>query len=216
MVELFNEDCMETMARYPDGYFDLALCDPPFGIGKCWQKNRYPKRCSNCFPETSYKNNAVPPKEYFDELRRVSVEQVIFGYNYFVEFLGPTNHLIIWDKHSAISGFYSQAEVAYTSIHRPVQIIRVPWYGVQMGKETGKKKIHPHQKPVELYSQILRNYANPGWKILDTHMGSASSVVACHRLGLDITASEIDGHYFKAAKKRIGLELAQRELFTKK
>ena len=135
MVELFNEDCMVTMSRYPDGHFDLALCDPPFGIGKSWQKNRYFKRTANVFPNSSYKNDSIPSKEYFDELRRVSRDQIVFGYNYFVEFLGPTNHLIIWDKRFFLDlDFYSQAEIAFTSIRKPLHIFSVPWDGMQMGK----------------------------------------------------------------------------------
>jgi site-specific DNA-methyltransferase (adenine-specific) len=216
MIELFNEDCMLTMSRYPDKHFDLAICDPPFGIGENWKKQKIYYRQGR-FLEGSYKNNSIPSREYFDELKRVSKHQIIFGYNYFTEILGPTNYLLIWDKCSINSGvLYSRAEIAYTSLHKPVQIISVPWDGYRMGKETQQKKIHPHQKPVELYVQILRKYAKPGWKILDTHMGSGSSVIACHRLFFDVTASEIDDHYFKSAKKRIGFETKQQELFTVK
>ena len=216
MVELFHEDCMALMARYPDKYFDLAVCDPPFGIGEEWKKRKISCRAKR-FPDTSYKNSVIPTRRYFQELERVSKHRIIFGYNYFVEFLGPTNYLILWDKCSFNSGvLYSQAEIAFSSIHRPVQVFSVPWYGYRMGKETATKKIHPHQKPVELYVQILRKYASPGWKILDTHMGSGSSVIACHRLGLDVVASEIDGHYFDAAIKRINFYLKQGELFTAK
>ena len=216
MIEITCEDCMDLMARYPDKHFDLAVCDPPFGIGENWKKNKVQYK-EKRFAETSYKNESTPTKEYFDELKRVSTDQIIFGYNYFTEFLGPTNYLIIWDKLSHNSGcLYSQAEIAYTSIHIPVRIITVPWDGYSMGKKTGSRKLHPHQKPIELYVQILRKYAKPGWKILDTHMGSGSSVIACHRLGLDVTASEIDDHYFKTAKNRIDIEVKQQELFTVK
>jgi site-specific DNA-methyltransferase (adenine-specific) len=201
MITLTCEDCMDLMARHPDKYFDLAVVDPPFGIGEEWKKR--------------HKNNCIPTKEYFDELRRVSRHQIVFGYNYFVQFLGPTNYLIIWDKLSNGNEvfLYSKAEIAYTSIHIPAFIISVPWDGYRMGKETGSPKIHPHQKPVELYTKILKKYSGPSWSILDTHMGSASSVIACHRLGLDVTACEIDTHYFNAAKKRIDAETRHRELF---
>ena len=216
MITLFNEDCMSLMARYPDKHFDLAVCDPPYGIGEDWKKRKIGYK-EKRFVETSYKNDSIPTKAYFDELKRVSKDQIIFGYNYFTELLGPTNYLIIWDKLCSDSYLkYSRAEIAYTSIKIPVRIFRVPWDGCRMGKETGKKKIHPHQKPVELYVQILRTYAKYGWKILDTHMGSGSSVIACHMLGLDAVATEIDGHYFATARKRIDLEIKQQELFTAK
>jgi len=218
VINISCEDCIDLMARYPDKHFDLAVVDPPYGIGQEWEKNLYgkfKKYKGIPFPKTTYKNSNIPRKEYFDGLFRVSKEQVIFGYNYFVEFLGPTNYLIIWDKISNTENinFYSKAEIAYTSIHIPLSIIQAPWDGWRMGKETGISKIHPHQKPVELYIKILKKYAKPGWSILDTHMGSGSSVIACHRLGLDITACEIDPHYFKAAKKRIDAETRHQELF---
>ena len=215
MTDISCEDCMGLMARYPDGHFDLALADPPYGIGEEWKKRNWKKYKERGFPDTSYRNDKTPAKEFFDELFRVSKEQVIFGYNYFVEFLGPTNYLIIWDKLSSShrSICYSDAEIAYTSIHIPASVFRVPWDGLRMGRETGERKIHPHQKPVELYVKILEKYAKPGWRVLDTHLGSGSSAIACHRLGLGMTACEIDPHYFKSAKKRIDAETRQGELF---
>jgi len=215
MIALSCEDCMDLMARCPDKCFDLAIVDPPYGIGEEWKKRNWRKFRGRGFAKTSYKNDKTPPREYFDELSRVSKEQIIFGYNYFTEFLGPTNYLIIWDKLGSndCSICYSKAEIAYTSMHIPAFVFRVPWDGFRMGKETGERKIHPHQKPVELYIKILRKYSKPGWHILDTHMGSGSSAIACHKLGLDITACEIDPHYFNAAKKRIGAETKNLELF---
>jgi len=215
MITLTCEDCMDLMARYPDKHFDLAVADPPYGIGEDWKKRGTAKSKRRSFPDTSYKNNKIPAKEYFDELFRVSKEQVIFGYNYFAEFLGPANYLIIWDKLSSNNNavLYSKAEIAYTSIHIPIFIIQVPWDGWRMGKETHCSKIHPHQKPTEFYAKILKKYAKPGWHILDTHMGSGSSVIACHKLGLGVTACEIDPVYFKAAKKRIDAETRHQELF---
>jgi len=213
MINISCEDCMDLMARYPDRHFDLAVVDPPYGVGEDWKKRTHTK--DNHFPETTYKNNNIPSKKYFEELFRVSKEQVIFGYNYFVEFLGPTNYLIVWDKLGSnnCSICYSKAEIAYTSIHIPTFVFHIPWDGWRMGKETGERKIHPHQKPVELYVQILKKYAKSGWSILDTHMGSGASVIACHKLGLDVTACEIDPHYFNAAKKRIDSETGNLELF---
>jgi len=216
MANISCEDCMDLMARYPDKFFDLAVCDPPYGIGEEWKKRKTSRKTPYRFMETTYKNNETPALEYFEELKRVSKHQIIFGYNYFTEILGPTNYLIIWVKSVTNNKnfSYSQAEIAWTSIHKPIQIFHIPWDGVQMGKETGQRKIHPHQKPVELYIQILRKYSKPNWKILDTHMGSGSLVIAYQKLHMDVTASEIDRHYFNAAKKRIDFEASQQDLFS--
>jgi site-specific DNA-methyltransferase (adenine-specific) len=196
---------MELMPRYPDKHFDLAIVDPPYGIGEEWKKRNCKKYRGRRFADTTYKNKSAPDPEYFNELFRVSKEQIIFGYNYFTDILGPTNYLIVWDKASGNNDvvLYSGAEIAYTSIHRPVRVIAVPWDGYRMGKESGTRKIHPHQKPIALYREILRRYARPGWKILDTHLGSGGIAMACIDLGFDLTASEIDGDYYAAAMKRI-------------
>jgi site-specific DNA-methyltransferase (adenine-specific) len=202
---------MKMMAQYPDKHFNLAVVDPPYGIGQDWKK----RHKGNEYAETSYKNNRIPEKEYFTELFRVSVDQIIFGYNYFTEILGPTNYLIVWDKVSSNNNTfaYSQAEIAYTSIHRPIQVISVQWDGYKMGRETHVKKIHPHQKPIDLYVKILQKYARPGWRILDTHLGSGSSAIACHKMGFDLVACEIDQKYFNDAMRRINAYIAQGDLF---
>jgi site-specific DNA-methyltransferase (adenine-specific) len=201
MMEITCEDCMGLMARYPDKYFDLAIVDPPYGIGEDWKKRHKGRQ----YPDTTYKNDRPPPPEYFSKLKRVSKEQIIFGYNYFTEHLGSTNYLIIWDKMSNDNDVfcYSQVEIAYTSIHKPARLLSVPWDGYRMGKETGIRKIHPHQKPIELYVKILQRYAKPGDKILDTHLGSGSIAIACHDLGFDLTACEIDRDYYNAAMERL-------------
>ena len=135
--ELTCEDCMNLMARYPDKHFDLAIIDPPYGIGEDWKKRNNGKN----FPETTYNNKKVPDKTYFDTLFRVSKNQIIFGYNYFTEILGSTNYLIVWDKMSNNNKIfhYSKCEIAYTSIKIPANIFHVSWDGYRMGKETGKK-----------------------------------------------------------------------------
>ncbi len=201
MLTITNEDNMEMMVRYPDKYFDLAIVDPPYGIGQDWKKrNKGAKHL-----ETSYKNAAIPDKEYFEELKRVSKNQIIWGYNYYTEHLGSTNYLIVWDKQSNNNQVfkYSKFELAYTTIKIPANIVSIPWDGYRMGKETGKKKIHPHQKPVELYGWILMNYAKPGYKIIDTHLGSGSIAIACEEYGFDLTACEIDPLIFNRAFKRV-------------
>jgi site-specific DNA-methyltransferase (adenine-specific) len=206
---------MEMMKRYPDKYFDLAIVDPPYGIGKDWKKRHWKKYRRNNFIDTTYKNDSIPTPDYFNELFRVSKNQIIFGYNYFTDILGPTNYLIIWDKVSSNNDIvlYSGAEIAYTSIHRPIRIISVQWDGYKMGKETGTKKIHPHQKPIELYKILLKKYAKGGDRILDTHLGSGSIAIACWDAGYDLTACEIDEAYYGAAMKRIAAYTAQASLF---
>jgi len=194
-------DCMKLMAQYPDKHFDLAITDPPYGIGQDWKKRNKPTR----FSDTTYDNKQIPGRDYFQELFRVSKNQIIWGYNYFTEILGPTNYLIVWDKMSSNNKVfhYSKCEIAYTSFHVPANIYSISWDGYRMGKETGKKKIHPHQKPIELYKNLLTDYAKSGDLILDTHLGSGSIAVACNELGFELTAAEIDPDYYNAAVLRV-------------
>jgi site-specific DNA-methyltransferase (adenine-specific) len=213
-MTLTHEDCMTMMSRYPDKHFDLAITDPPYGIGEEWKKRNWKKYRGHGFLETTYKNEKTPGRDYFDELFRVSKNQIIWGYNYFTDILGPTNYLIVWDKVSSNNNvvLYSGAEIAYTSIKRPIRVISVQWDGYKMGRETGQGKIHPHQKPVLLYEKLLLKYAKGGDKILDTHMGSGSIAIACHNMGFDLTACEIDETYFNAALERIKKHTAQHTL----
>ncbi len=210
MLTLTCEDNMELMARYQDQYFDLAIVDPPYGIGQDWKKRYKGKR----YKETTYKNTHTPNKEYFIELKRVSKHQIIWGYNYFTEYLGNTNYIICWDKQSNNNDvfMYSQFELAYTTIKKPCRLVSIPWDGYRMGKETGKQKIHPHQKPIELYKWILKTYANEGDKILDTHLGSGSIAIACHDYGFDLTGCEIDKDYNELTMKRIKNHISQQKL----
>jgi site-specific DNA-methyltransferase (adenine-specific) len=210
MLELnqfYNMDCMDGMKEFPDKYFELAIVDPPYGIGQDWKKRN---NNQDRYIDTSYKNEIIPGKKYFDELKRVSVDQIIWGYNYFTGYLGPTNYLIFWDKITNGS-FYSEGELAYSSKKVPLKIFRCPWDGYRMGHETGNKKIHPHQKPIELYRMILMAYAGYGDKILDTHVGSGSSLIACHQIGHQYVGFEIDKTYYDKATKR--LEDEKRQMF---
>lgn len=194
-------DCMDLMREFPDKYFDLAIVDPPYGIGEDWKKRNKTKNTH----ESQYKNKSIPDKHYFNELFRVSKNQIIWGYNYFTDFLGPTNYLICWDKVSNNNEvfLYSKFELAYSSFKIPASIITVPWDGYRMGKETGNKKIHPHQKPVELYRKVLKKYAKPKDKILDTHLGSGAIAIACHDYNFDLIASEIDKNFFTKTILRV-------------
>ena len=205
-------DCMEFMNGVPDKYYELAIVDPPYGIGQDWKK----RNKGRGFLETSYKNDKIPNKEYFKELERISIDRVIWGYNYYTEFLGSTNYLIIWDKVSSCNQVfrYSKAEIAYTTKHIPCNLVSIPWDGYRMGEETGVSKIHPHQKPIALYKWLLKNYAKPGDKIFDSHVGSGSIRIACHDMGFDFVGCEIDKDYWEAQEERYTQHAQQQDLFS--
>ena len=210
MIKITNEDNMELMARYPDNHFDLAIVDPPYGIGADWKKrkNTAKKYAGN------YKNESIPDKKYFDELMRVSKYWIVWGWNYYTDFFPPTNYLIVWDKKvPEKTAFYSQVEIAATNIKIPAAIYRHSWDGARKEQETGTDKIHPHQKPIALYKWILTKYAKPGYKILDTHLGSGSIAIACHDYGFDLTACEIDTIHFNNTIKRIQNHVSQLSIF---
>ena len=200
MTQAFNIDCMEYMRTLPDNHFSLVIADPPYGIGKDWKK----RSGGATYIETSYDNAQRPPREYFEELMRVSQHQIIWGWNYYADILGNTNYLIVWDKMSANNPafHYSKCEIAYTDIHIPCNIVHIEWDGYRMGKERKRKKIHPHQKPIELYTWLLQNYAKPGYTIFDPNLGSGSSRIAAHILGFDFVGCEIDPTYFRMQEER--------------
>jgi site-specific DNA-methyltransferase (adenine-specific) len=185
--QVFNEDCMEVMARYPDKYFDLAVVDPPYGIGIS----------SNSFRQKHKKqdwDNVIPSEEYFNELKRVSKNQIIWGGNYFD--LPPSQGFIIWDKKQPEDFSSSMCEMAWISFKKPAKIFRKHVVTAE------PNKIHPTQKPVALYDWIFKNYASPNDKILDTHLGSGSSRIAAHKAKLDFVGCELDKEYFDAQEKR--------------
>lgn len=202
-MTITNEDNMVMMARYPDKYFDLAIVDPPYGIGKDWTKNR---KGVHRRLVSSYDNSKIPQKVYFDELFRISKNQIIWGYNYYAHILPLTNNIIVWDKVLDYEkGLKSEGELAWTSIRKyPLRIYKHQWDGAKKGLENGKTKtIHPHQKPIGLYKWILNKYANDGDKIIDTHLGSGSLAIACLDMGFDLTACEIDKKHYEDAIVRI-------------
>ena len=208
MIELLNIDCMKYMATLPDKAFDLAVVDPPYNIGgdsihagrlkrgSGKLKNRAIQLLDSSFDEIPLNEN------YFDELFRVSQNQVIWGMNYFE--LPRTRGVICWDKVQPWENF-SQVELAWTSFDFPAKLYRYD-------NRTGGK-IHPTQKPIALYDWILRNYAKPGQRILDTHLGSGSSAIAAHYFGCDFVGCEIDVDYFNAAKERFDRETRQVAIF---
>ena len=212
MINLRCMDCMDLMAEYEDNHFDLAIVDPPYGIGQTWSKSRRDRFFRN--KETTYTNGPEqkPTKEYFESLFRVSKNQIIWGWNYYSHLLPEGNNIIIWEKDRSFeTTFMSEAELAWHSFSQPVRICKVVWDGARKGNETGIKKIHPFQKPIGLYQWLFHNYAKEGDKILDTHLGSGSIAIACHYMGFDLTGCEIDQDYFDAATVRIDRETAQQE-----
>lgn len=195
---VFLEDCLAGMKRYPDEYFDIAIVDPPFGIGQNWSKDKKSKH----YKHRNSFNNSTPGKEYFDELFRVSKNQIIWGCNYYWNYLRPSNNLIYWRKgKDAKKQFGSAGELAWTSFSKyPLLEYDFMWNGCCVCEQT--EKIHPHQKPIKLYEQCLFDFANEGDKILDTHTGSGSSRIACEIQGFDFTGFEIEKEYFDKQEKR--------------
>lgn len=213
-ITITNEDNMELMKRYPDNYFDLAIVDPPYGIGEDGAKNH--SRCK-ATKATRYtpKNwdKTKPNEEYFTELKRVSKNQIIFGANHFISRLPyDSSCWIVWDKDN--TGDFADAELAWTSFKSAVRIFKWRWNGM-LQQEMGNKeqRIHPTQKPRQLYNWLLDNYAKEGDKILDTHLGSGSIALACHERGFELTACELDKDYYEASIKRIKNHIAQQRLF---
>jgi site-specific DNA-methyltransferase (adenine-specific) len=209
-----NEDNMALMARYPGKYFDLAIVDPPY-MDKWAQTFAPGAKISTTGVKRDtrgFKHWEVPNKKYFDELFRISEHQIIWGCQYY-EGLIPFTGRIIWDKKNDSSTF-SKAEIAACDILYGVQMFRYKWNGMLQENMKNKEiRIHPTQKPVALYKWLLSRYAKPGDKILDTHLGSGSIAIACHDLGFDLSACELDKDYFDAAMKRIRDHQARGSLF---
>jgi site-specific DNA-methyltransferase (adenine-specific) len=226
----YNMDCMQGMKEFPDKYFDLAIVDPPYGRKEHGGRNRSgyvrQKNGSKIFvKDGQYENrkwdNEPPSEEYFNELMRVSKNQIIFGCNYFdYPLIGGR---IIWDKCNDGSD-QSDAEIAYCSMNDRVDIFRYMLRGMFQGKsitegtvqqgnkKLNEKRIHPTQKPVALYEWLLSRYAKPDDIILDTHVGSASSLIACYNTSHKFVGFELDEYYYKVSKQRLDTEMAQMRL----
>ena len=196
MINITNECNMKLMSRYKDNHFDLAIVDPPYGCS--WGGIEHilsgDKKKNISFAEKAKKWDFAPSKEYFTELKRVSKNQIIWGYNYLTEHLGNSNNLIIWDKKITGLKYLSRFEIAYCSFNNSV---------IKQINSIKDNKIHPTEKPVKLYEWLLMNYAKEGDNILDTHLGSGSIAIACHNLKYDLIACELDNEYFESAIKRI-------------
>ena len=204
MITATNEDNMLMMARYPDDYFDLAIVDPPYGIDANLKrgdtgKNKHIKQKDYHVGDW---DSEIPSKEYFTELKRVSKNQIIWGGNYFLDYLNNTSCMIVWDKVNG-TNYYADCELAWTSFNTSVRKFEWRWHGfLQQNMANKQDRIHPTEKPIALYEWILMNYAKEGDKILDTHRGSASLDIACHNLGFDLVTCEIDKTYFAEGNER--------------
>ena len=213
-IQLFHGDCMDAMANMPDKAFDLAIVDPPYGISQpAFRKESGNKAC-----KTKEYNNAVyfqpPPNEaYFTELKRVSINQIVWGGNYYNKFLPSGKKWIFWDKCTEAAQ-WGDGELAATSFDGAITKYKFAWNGMIQGNMKEKEhRIHPTQKPVALYKWLLQNYAKEGNKILDTHLGSGSIAIACWDMGFDLTGYEIDADYYTDAVARLERHKSQGQLF---
>ena len=201
----YNMDCMEGMKQFPDKYFELAIVDPPYGIetkGHAQDRFRMGMQLQTV-------NDAKPDPEYFSELYRVSKNQIIWGYNHLSAMLPSCREFVFWYKHQPVVT-YADGELAWTSFQRTAKCFDYPCFGFTGGDID---RIHPTQKPIALYEWLLTNYAKQGDKILDTHVGSASSLIACEKLGFQYHGFEIDPDYYKAATERIAKFKSQVSIF---
>jgi len=217
LIELFNEDCLPAMKRYPDKYFEMAIVDPPYGLGfdgevESMVSHRLDSRWRNRHGSGYIRkewDKEIPSQNYFNELYRISKNQIIWGANHFT--LPISRGWIYWDKGVAADFTLSDGELAWTSFKKPIRCFRFLWAGFR--KEEPETRIHPTQKPVKLYEWLLKNYAKQGDKILDTHFGSGSIAIACYNLDFSLTGFEIDKDYFDGAVNRLEEHKKQGRLF---
>jgi site-specific DNA-methyltransferase (adenine-specific) len=204
------------MKQMPDKYFELAIVDPPYGIGESGSKNHSRGKLAKAKKyKDFYGNDLLPPdEEYFNQLFRISKHQIIWGANHFIDkFAKGSSCWIVWDKDNGGSDF-ADCELAWTSFNTAVRKFKYKWNGMLQENMKNKEfRIHSTQKPVALYEWLLNNYAKKGDKILDTHLGSASSIIACKKLGFEYMGFEIDKYYFDKASERIAKFESQTNLF---
>lgn len=203
--EAYNRDCLEAMREMDDNAFELAIIDPPYGIKANQEKPH------NGWADWGVKlwDNSAPDQAYFDELFRISRNQIIWGSNHFIERINKNSAgWILWDKGQRDFSL-ADGELAWSSFDRALRI-----FTMSRASALQEGKIHPTQKPVALYKWLLQNYAKPGDKILDTHLGSGSSRIACYDLGFDFTGYELDADYFQAQEERFARHTAQERLFV--
>ena len=204
----YNMDCMQGMKEFPDKYFDLAIVDPPYGGNDAIGLKNNKEYKSQSAKRKDYRifNNVAPTEEYFNELKRVSKHQIIWGVNFY-DVRGLNGGRIVWDKHGTAFG---RAEEAYCSKIKSIDIFEYTWNGmIQENMKDKEYRIHPTQKPVALYEWLLNRYAKPNDIILDTHVGSASSLIACYNTNHKFVGFELDKYYYELSKKRLDTEMAQ-------
>lgn len=195
----YNMDCMQGMAQFPDKFFELAIVDPPYGLDRYKKNDGGNSKKIRCFGDKDKNwNNEKPSDKYFEELFRISKSQIIWGANNFT--LPTSEYFIIWDKQQMMPSF-ARCEMAWTNRKVPAKIYA--------HRSQDKNRIHPTQKPVALYKWLLTNYAKPGDLILDTHVGSASSLIACHDLGFSAVGFEIDEEYYRISRERLENHMKQ-------
>jgi site-specific DNA-methyltransferase (adenine-specific) len=206
---VYNEDCVEALKRFSDNHFDLAIVDPPYGNIDAIGLSDNKKKGKQATKRKGYHlfENIAPDNEYYYQLERVSKNQIVWGGN----FLGLCGGVIVWQKNGTAFG---EAEVAICSTHKSVKVFEYTWNGmIQQNMKDKEIRIHPTQKPVALYEWILHNYAKPNDLILDTHLGSGSSRIACHKMGFNFTGIEIDPKYYEAQEKRFKDFVSQLRMF---
>lgn len=215
MIELNSficGDCMDYLPQFPDKYFELAIVDPPYGIGESGGKNKSRSKIAKakCYKDYIGNDLKPPDKEYFDELIRVSKNQIIWGANHFISKIPyDSSCWIVWDKENGKNDF-ADCELAWTSFKSSVRKFSFRWQGMIQGNMKKKEiRIHPNQKPIALYDWILSKYAHKGDKILDTHVGSASSLISFYKNGFDYIGFEKDTYYYELANKRVQESKAQ-------
>lgn len=208
MVELMQGDCLDYMRTLPDKAFELAIVDPPYGIGVNVNMGRRKGQKNSGYHKYAGEDKCAPKPEYFIELQRVSKNQIIWGANHFIESMGAAIYSpcwIMWDKGFSDEVTFAQFEMAWTSFKSTCK---------KFDKSPNDaRRIHPTQKPVKLYQWLLANYAKPGDRILDTHLGSGSSAIAAHYGGFDFVGIELDEDYYKAARERFDRETSQVAMF---
>lgn len=215
-IIITQEDNLVLMARYPDNHFDIGIVDPPYGINEDGEKNHSRGKKAKA---TQYKaknwDTETPDPFYFQELKRVCKNVIIWGANHFIHDIPQANSScwIVWDKMNGTNDF-ADCELAYTNFKTAVRKYQFRWAGMLQGDMKNKEtRIHPTQKPVRLYEWILDTYAKEGNKILDTHLGSGSIAIACHNRKFDLVACELDSNYYNSAIKRIKDHTKQLTIF---
>ena len=215
-IKLYNADCMEVMKTFKDKQSELAIIDPPYGIGEDGSKNHTRGKLAAPKNYKPYSGNdkEPPPTDYFKELFRISKNQIVWGANHYISRLPfDSSCWIVWDKDNGASDF-ADCELAYTSFNTAVRKFKWRWQGMlQQNMKNKQERIHPNEKPVQLYKWLLQNYAKEGDTILDTHFGSLSIGIACHDMKFDLTAIELDKDYYEQAKQRLINHQRQLTLF---